>query len=100
MQPHDHDCCRHEHPSHESELMRLNRIAGQVEGIKKMVLERRYCVDILTQLRAARSALKAVEANIVETHLHACVQEVMRSGDETAQKQKIDEITEIFRKSE
>ncbi|MRN79977.1 metal-sensitive transcriptional regulator, partial [Brucella sp. 10RB9210] len=49
------------HPCHSKHLSKLNRVAGQVEAIKKMINENRYCVDIMTQIKAARSALKAVE---------------------------------------
>ncbi len=81
-------------------MPRLNRIAGQVDGIRKMIEERRYCVDILTQLRAARQAIKAVEANIIEAHLAACVGDAMRVGNEEAQQKKISELIGVFRKFE
>ncbi len=48
----------HKHPSHDAEIKRLNRIAGQIEGVKKMVDEGRYCPEILSQLRAVRSAVE------------------------------------------
>ena len=47
----------------------LNRIAGQIEGIKKMIEENRSCEEILIQLRSVRSAVKSVEAYILETYL-------------------------------
>jgi DNA-binding FrmR family transcriptional regulator len=52
---------------------RLNRIAGQVAGLQKMVQEDRYCVDILTQLAAVRSALDAVGVELLTRHLQNCV---------------------------
>ncbi|MCS6777204.1 MAG: metal-sensitive transcriptional regulator [Chloroherpetonaceae bacterium] len=54
-------------------LMRLNRIAGQVNGIQKMVQEDRYCVDILTQIAAVRSALDALGVELLVQHLQSCV---------------------------
>lgn len=87
-------------PCHAEEVKRLNRVCGQIEGIKKMVEERRYCPDILTQMRAARSALKSIEANILERHLNHCVTDTMKSGSAKDKKQKIDEIKEIFRRFE
>ena len=45
------------HPSHKEHLGKLNRVSGQVEGVKRMIDEGKYCVDIMTQIRAARSRL-------------------------------------------
>ena len=53
--------------------MRVNRIAGQVGGIQRMVEEGRYCVDILTQIAAARSALDALGVELLTRHLESCV---------------------------
>lgn len=83
------------HPDYSSELSRLNRIAGQVEGVKKMVSERRYCPDILVQLRAA---VNAVEANILEAHLDACVTDAFNSDNKQDKKKKMDELKELYRK--
>ena len=54
-------------------LRRLNRISGQVTGLQKMVEDDRYCVDILTQIAAARSALDAVGAAVLAEHISGCV---------------------------
>ena len=54
------------HPSHIENIPRLNRIAGQIEGIKKMIEDGRYCPEIISQLRAVRAAVKAVESNILK----------------------------------
>lgn len=89
---------KHEHPSHDAQLKKLNRVAGQVEGIKKMVEERRYCPDILTQLRAARAAIKSIEADIMTKHLHHCVQSAMEEGDAKGVATKLEEINKIFSK--
>ena len=56
-------CHEHEHPEHDKVKPLLNRVAGQVEGVRKMIEERRYCPDILTQLKAIRSATKNIEAH-------------------------------------
>lgn len=85
-------------PSHKSELGKLNRIAGQIEGIKRMVEEERHCPDILTQLRAARAALRTVEAHVLETHLQHCVAEAMTNGSKKQAQQKIDEIKNLFKR--
>ena len=74
---------------------RLNRIEGQVRGIGRMLDEDRYCVDILTQVSAVRSALDAVALELLEHHLHGCVQQAVKSGKgEPA----IDEAMSVIRK--
>jgi CsoR family transcriptional regulator, copper-sensing transcriptional repressor len=60
---------------------RLNRISGQVAGIQRMVEEQRYCVDILTQIAAVRSALDALGVELLSDHMESCV---MGHGTETA----------------
>ncbi len=94
------NCCADlsTHPDYSKELNRLNRIAGQVEGVKKMVTERRYCPDILIQLRAIRSAVNAVEANILNTHLDLCVTDTFNSSNDVEKKKKMDELKELYRK--
>ena len=52
------------HPDHSTHKKRLNRVRGQIDGIEKMIDERRYCPDILIQLRAASKALESIEAEI------------------------------------
>jgi len=76
------------HPAHTVDrkdkddlLKRLNRIGGQVEGISRMIAEDRYCVDVLTQIAAVRSALDALGLKLLHDHAHGCVQQAVRSGD-------------------
>ena len=76
-------------------LKRLNRIEGQVRGIGKMITEDRYCIDILTQVSAVQSALDALALQLLEHHLHGCVQHAVRSGDGD---QAIDEALTVIRK--
>ncbi len=52
---------------------RINRICGQVEGLRKMIEEERYCVDILTQIAAVRSALDALGVSVLSDHVKHCV---------------------------
>ena len=93
------DCCcnQGQYPSHSSQISRLNRISGQIEGIKKMIHEQRYCLDILMQITAVRSALKSVEENILERHLNSCVMNAMQSDSEKCK--KVAEIVELFKKT-
>ena len=89
----------HHHPDHSKLVKRLNRIEGQVAGIRKMIEERRYCLDILAQTRAAQSAIKGVEAEILSTHLAHCVKDALHEKDEAAVDQKLEEIIKIFKSS-
>lgn len=88
----------HKHPSHKQDLPRLNRISGQIEGIKRMIEDNRYCGDILTQLRAARAALRNVELHILDRHLSTCVTEAFLGDNQEAKKQKVDEIRELIKR--
>ena len=87
------------HPDHSSELTRLSRIQGQVEGIVRMIAERRYCPDILMQLRAVQSALKSVEGAVLKKHMNNCVKKAMDSRNEKEIKQKVDELVGLFVRS-
>lgn len=69
---------RHDKPAL---VKRLNRIEGQVRGIGRMIDEDRYCIDVLTQVSAVQSALDALALQLLEHHLHGCVQQAVKSGD-------------------
>jgi DNA-binding FrmR family transcriptional regulator len=62
-------------------LRRMNRIEGQVRGIARMVEEERYCVDVLTQIAAVRSALDAAALQLLEHHAHGCLVRAVQSGE-------------------
>jgi len=85
-------------PSHKAEISRLNRVSGQIEGIRKMIEEERYCIDILTQMRAARSALKSLEHKILDTHLSHCVTDAFCCDDQADRTAKIEEIRDLLKK--
>ena len=74
---------------------RINRVEGQVRGIGKMIAENRYCIDILTQVSAVQSALDALALQLLEHHLHGCVQHAVKSGDGD---RAIDEALAVIRK--
>ena len=84
------------HARHTGQLQRLRRIEGQVRGILRMVEEERYCVDILTQLRAVRAALKRVENSVLREHVEHCVAQAIRSGEPAEQRAKVDELLEVL----
>lgn len=87
------------HASHKEHLPRISRIEGQVRGIKKMVEEEKYCVDILTQIKAARSAMKSLELKILEGHALHCLGSAMESGEQEILEQKLVEIISLLRKT-
>jgi CsoR family transcriptional regulator, copper-sensing transcriptional repressor len=87
------------HPNHSSELKRLSRIKGQVAGIERMIQDQRYCPEIIIQIKAVRSALKSLEANIIEGHMNHCVKQAIRSKNPTVAQRKIDEILKLFKGS-
>ncbi len=77
-------------------VRRLNRIEGQVRGITKMIEEERYCVDILQQMQAIKSALAKVEDAILKDHAANCVESAISSGDEDEQRKKFAELVDLF----
>ena len=79
-------------------LQRLARLEGQVRGIARMIEEDRYCVDILNQTLAIRSALAQVELLILQDHADDCVEAAIASSDAEAQRQKFRELVGIFEK--
>ena len=93
------DCCsKDKYPDHSQEISRLNRIDGQIDGVRKMIEERRYCPDIMIQLKAISAAAQAVEANILRSHLEGCVAKAFESKDCEEKEQKIDELISLFKR--
>jgi CsoR family transcriptional regulator, copper-sensing transcriptional repressor len=84
------------HADHARQLGRLKRIHGQVGGLVRMVEEKRYCVDILTQIRAVRAALKQVEGSVLREHVEHCVARAMRGGRRTEQRVEVDELIDVI----
>ncbi|MCI1261864.1 MAG: metal-sensitive transcriptional regulator [Tetrasphaera jenkinsii] len=74
---------------------RLRRIEGQVRGIEKMVEEDRYCIDVLTQISAIQSGLKAVALSLLDQHLAHCVVHAAREGGEE-EARKLTEVSEAI----
>jgi DNA-binding FrmR family transcriptional regulator len=74
-------------------LKRLSYIEGHLGGIRKMVEEDQYCVDVLRQTYAVRKAIEKLEALILENHLHGCVPEGIKNGREAA---VIDELIQLY----
>ncbi|WP_299653675.1 metal-sensitive transcriptional regulator [uncultured Jannaschia sp.] len=83
----------------EAKVHRLNRIAGQVQGVARMVAEDRYCMDILHQVQAVKAALIKAEAEILRDHAACCVREAIKAGDAQATQVKLDELVDLFDRS-
>jgi DNA-binding FrmR family transcriptional regulator len=79
-------------------IKRLHRIAGQVGGIERMVAEERYCIDILTQIAAANTALESLALNILDAHVRHCVAGALASGDAEVAAEKSRELLEAVRR--
>ena len=84
------------HDSKPKLLNRLKRVEGQVRGIVRMVEEDRYCIDVLTQVQAVRAALSKVEAEMLQTHLHHCIEGAIVSGNAAEQRKKAGELIELL----
>lgn len=75
---------------------RLAKIEGQLRGIRKMIVERRYCVDLLDQIAAARAGLGAVSQEILRNHIETCVAGALSGADKHARQEKIEELVRLF----
>jgi DNA-binding FrmR family transcriptional regulator len=80
-------------------LNRLSRIEGQVRGVARMVEEERYCVDVLTQIQAARAALARVETEMLKDHLGHCIESAIVAGDAAEQRKKAAELIELLERA-
>ena len=76
----------------EALVRRLRRIEGQVRGIERMVEEERYCVDILTQIAAASTALESVAFKVLDEHVNHCVTDALGAGDADVAREKSREL--------
>lgn len=91
------NCQKHKHreeKEYKSLINRLNRIEGQVRGIKSMVENEVYCTDILMQVSAVQAALNAFNRELLSNHIHTCVAENIRKGNDSV----IDELTATLQK--
>ena len=70
------------HPCHQDQVTNLKRIEGQVRGVQNMIDEGQYCIDILNQIKAVRSAITSVEGKILKKHMKECVKDALKSEKE------------------
>ena len=87
-------------PSHKTEIARINRAIGQLEAVKRMIEKEDYCVDIMSQLRAARNAVKTIELGVLERHMNACMSEACCQSDDKQKNERIAELMELLKKYE
>ncbi|MGN0470534.1 MAG: metal-sensing transcriptional repressor [Acutalibacteraceae bacterium] len=92
-------CCHYKNTprtEEEQKLLqnRINRIIGQLGGIKNMIDDNRYCGDILIQISAVESALKSLGYIIMQNHLETCVAEQIKNGNDEI----IKEVMELFKR--
>lgn len=73
-------------------IKRLNRIEGQVRGIRKMIEDDRYCVDVLVQSSAVESAIRAFNTALLKQHIRSCVVSDIKDGSDEA----VDELCELL----
>ena len=93
------ECCCHKTKERDvveyKELLnRLNRIEGQIRGIKKMIEDDTYCIDILTQCSAAQSAFSSFSRELLSTHINGCVVRGIKDGDEKV----LEELSSVLEK--
>jgi CsoR family transcriptional regulator, copper-sensing transcriptional repressor len=81
-------------------LKRLKRIEGQIRGLAGMVEDDRYCIDVVTQIAAAKAALRRVEEEILRDHVAHCVEHAIVSGDKADQRRKIAELMDVIGRAE
>lgn len=75
-------------------IQRLNRIEGQIRGLKEMVEQDRYCVDIITQTSAVKNSLSSFEDQLLESHLTCCVVDQVKNGEE---QKAVEEVLKVYK---
>ena len=84
-------------PDHIKNIHRINRISGQLKGVEKMIVEKKYCMDILQQTRAITSAIKSLENKILNKHIDHCVTDAIKKNNKE-KNEKISEIQDLLKK--
>ena len=75
---------------------RLSRIEGQVKGVAKMIDDDRYCIDIVRQIQAIKSALISVEGIVLNDHLDTCVETALKSDNIEQRREKVEELVAVL----
>lgn len=77
-------------------LKRLAKIEGQVRGIARMIEEDRYCIDIVRQIQAVKSAMTGLEGVVLEDHLATCVDTALKSDSLSKRREKVEELVAVL----
>ena len=85
------------HIDHSDEVKRLNRIVGQIEGVRKMLEGQRKLEDVLIQCKAIHSALKSIETRILKAHLDVALDEIVKIDKKKNRAEKVAELEELFK---
>jgi CsoR family transcriptional regulator, copper-sensing transcriptional repressor len=88
--------------NHNEQLEFLKKIEGQIRGIQKMIEEKRYCVDIMTQVHSIIGALYRIENEIFKKHINGCVINCLQGKSDLEKQKKIEEVVDLiarFRKA-
>ena len=93
-------CVKHKNTPRSEEMQadlqkRLNRAIGQLNGIKQMIDDNRYCGDVLVQLSATPSAIQSIERIVLQNHLETCVVEEIRAGNDEIVQEAMDLIKRV-----
>jgi len=80
-------------------LNRISYLSGHLKGIRKMIQDDKYCIDVIKQNEAVTAAIKKLNQMILENHLNVCVTETIKGKSEKEKKKKIKELLEIFKNS-
>lgn len=83
-------------PDHSTQIKKLNRVIGQIQGVQRMIEDGRYCPDILVQTRAAASAIRSIEQTILEKHIQNCVASALSTPSYSKSNAKIKELLDLF----
>ena len=93
-------CAKHKNTPRSDDMQadlqkRLNRAIGQLNGIKAMIDDNRYCGDVLVQLSATRSAIQSIERIVLQNHMETCVVEEIRAGNDEIIEEAMDLIKRV-----
>lgn len=83
--------------THKEQLDALRRIEGQIQGVQRMVSEKKYCIDIIIQLHAAINALYSISEKILKKHIEGCVESTFVKGTKREKNKKIEELLSVIK---
>lgn len=84
---------------HENAYKRLKNVEGHIRGIQRMLLEDKYCIDVIHQINAVQAALNKISTSILDEHLNSCLITAVRGDDPNERERVLREITDIFEKA-